>query len=991
MHNQNILAISKQKNWDLCSLSVLSVRDEDGALAVDGTVNESAASDAEVRALIRLCKSLRSEELYETFGKKAFRKQEKFWSEANDALKKHVKHVVDKRTVDAVRRVSQLNIPIFLRTVRRNMMPEEALQLSPHVAVPAMRFERTEQGIMYRLRLNIAGKTVVIRESHIEVLTNAPGMIVAKTDAKTGKMLYMLDEDFSATLLKPFMEKDELFIPSRMEKEYFQKFILKNARKAEIEAVGFDVVEKETKRSMLMCVEQTFNNKTAIILRYKYDGLTFDMSSKQKNSVTLEETGDTFCFVRISRDKTWEKKMRECLASLDEDWTRDGTGSVSETKFFDDKASAITWLSRHKEEIDGIGDVSIVQYSIRQHYIGSFSIQQQKTWVMDWLHLHIQILLDDGTRVPFLYFRQAILTGEEEVELPNGMMFIIPAEWFAQYGGMMMVAGSKGDVIVLHRSQLASLTLSIRDIENELTELNSVKEDTSCPSQLRETLRPYQNFGYHWLLRNFAAASGCCLADDMGLGKTVQTIALLLKYKEECKQDEASTSPKKPVRAKGRKDAQLQMMDLFPDFFAEEQPLPKEMGNGEKSLHHPFRTSIILCPASLVFNWRNELKRFAPQLSVCEYTGSLAQRTKKLKHLMTWDVVIVGYRTAVNDIDLLTAGEYGIAVFDESQTFKNRTSQVYKAMLRIKAIHRIALSGTPMENNLPELWSLMNILNPLLLGDFKTFQQNFITPIKESLADMRTKILQRTIAPFFLGRRKEDVLTDLPSRQDEIVLCQMDEEQECLYEEELSAARNVVLSSVFDLDEALRTGQCHTGQVNVLAAIGRLRQTANDPRLTGSDAPSTKTDTVMMHLEALHGTGHKVLLFSEYVSYLNIIASEMEQRDWQYSLLTGETQDREQVIRNFEETTDKQFFLISLKAGGVGLNLTCADYVFLLNPWWNLAAEEQAISRAHRIGQKRNVFVYRFITQGTIEEQILTLQDRKKNLVDAVLPFLARK
>ncbi|MBQ0020000.1 MAG: DEAD/DEAH box helicase [Bacteroidales bacterium] len=992
MQNQTILTISKQKNWDLCSPSVQSVRIEDDTLVIEGTVNEDATQEAEMRGLVRLCKSLRSEEIYNSFGKKAFRKQDKFWSNADDVLKKHVRHVADKRTVDAVRRASQQELPIFIDRQKWSVLAEDALSLSSHTAVPAMRFERTEQGIVYRLRLSIAGQSVIISKSHVEVLTNAPGLIVARIGNGSKAMLYALDEDFSAMLLKPFMEKDEVFIPSRMEKEYFQKFILKNARKAVIDAVGFDVVEKDARRTLLVCMEQTFTGKMAIILRYRYDNLTFDNDSKQKWSVTLEETDDSFRFVRISRDQAWEKEMRERIASMDGEWARTDDGAACSARFFDDKAKAIDWLGRYKKELDGMGDASIIQYSVRQHYIGGFSIRQQKTWVMDWLHLYIQIVLDDGTSIPFLYFRQAILAGEEDVQLPDGRWFMIPAEWFAEYGGMLMVAGSKGDTIVLHRSQLASLTPSIRDMENDLAAISDVKEDATCPSQLRAVLRPYQNFGFHWLLRNFAAASGCCLADDMGLGKTVQTIALLLKYKEECKpQEEVKANPKKTASVKGGKGAQLQMTDLFPDFFTEEQP-SSEPGqtDGGKHLQHPYRTSLIFCPPSLVFNWRNELKRFAPSLSVCEYTGSFQQRTKKLQHLMAWDVVIVGYRTAVNDIELLTACEYGIAVFDESQTFKNRTSQVYQAMLRIKAIHRIALSGTPMENNLPELWSLMNVLNPLLLGDFKTFQQNFVNPIKESLSDVRTRILQRTVAPYFLGRRKEDVLTDLPLRQDEIVLCQMDEEQAHLYEEELSAARNVVLSSVPDLDEALRTGHCQTGQVNVLAAIGRLRQTANDPRLIGATAPSTKTATIMMHLEALRGTEHKVLLFSEYVSYLNVIASEMEQRGWTYSLLTGETQNREQVITGFESSADKQFFLISLKAGGVGLNLTCADYVFLLNPWWNLAAEEQAISRAHRIGQQKNVFVYRFIAQGTIEEQILTLQDRKKNLVDAVLPFLAR-
>ncbi|MBQ0048634.1 MAG: DEAD/DEAH box helicase [Bacteroidales bacterium] len=984
MQERLILSVSRLKNWDLCTLTLLVVREEGGVIKVAGAADEEDANSLETKALLRICRSLSEEELFNTFGKKAFRKPEKFWKEADNAMKRYVRRVVDKRIMNGIRHAQALHLPIFLRTARREMTQDEALMMADEEAVPMMSFERTESGIIYRLRLSMKDKTVNIRQLKPEILTNTPGLIVTKREEGVGMMLHTLGEDFSALLLRPFIEKDEIFIPKRAEKEYFQKFILKNIRKTEIEAIGFDIVEKETNRGLLVCVEQTFTHKTAIILRFRYAHLTFGENSNQRCSVTLEEADDSFRFVRICRDSVWEQGMKERFCQLDDAWPKDDEGSVADTRFFDNNVDAIRWLCQHKADIDQLGQTTIWQSSIREYYIGTFRILQSKMWITDWLHLHIQIKFENGTTVPFLYFRHAILAGEEEVELPDGKIFIIPTEWFAEYGGMLMVAGSRGDAIVLHRTQLASLSPSISDMEDELALITNVQEEESCPKQLKTTLRPYQRFGFHWLLHNFAATCGCCLADDMGLGKTVQTIALLLKYKEE------SLNNKKVRTTAARKDQgrQLQIEDLFSDFFADNQ---QNSSPKKEELCHPYRTNIILCPSSLVFNWRNELKRFAPSLSVCEYTGTLANRMRKQECLMQWDVVIMGYRTAVNDIEWLSTGEFGIAVFDESQTFKNRSSQVYQAIQRIKAIQRIALSGTPMENNLPELWSLMNVLNPNLLGDFKTFQQNFINPIKESLEDMRTQILRRTIAPFFLGRRKEDVLTDLPSRQDEIVLCKMGEEQEYRYEKELSAARNTVLCSVPDLDEALSTGHCQSGQLNVLAAIGRLRQTASDPRLTGFDTPSAKTETVLMKLAALHGSGHKVLIFSEYVSYLELIASEMEQRKWGYSLLTGETQHRERIVNHFESSAEHQFFLISLKAGGVGLNLTSADYIFLLNPWWNLAVEEQAISRAYRIGQERKVFVYRFITQGTIEEQILALQDRKKNLVDAVLPFLANK
>lgn len=322
--------------------------------------------------------------------------------------------------------------------------------------------------------------------------------------------------------------------------------------------------------------------------------------------------------------------------------------------------------------------------------------------------------------------------------------------------------------------------------------------------------------------------------------------------------------------------------------------------------------------------------------------------------------------------------EYSMLVFDESQVFKNRNSQIYSAMLRLKSDHHLALSGTPMENSLPELWSLMNILNPLLLGDFKTFQKYFISPITDNLEDVRSQILRRTIAPYFLRRTKEQVLTDLPDRQDEIVYCEMSEEQQQMYNEELSKTRN------------LATDHSSGNELIMLSAINRLRQITCSPKLIkDKDAEDEgKLPTIFLQLEELRGTAHKVLLFSEYVSFLNLIAKEMEKRHWRYDILTGETRNREQIINHFSTSADTQFFLVSLKAGGVGLNLTCADYVFILDPWWNKSAEEQAISRAHRIGQKHSVFVYRFITKDTLEEKILQLQEYKTSLIETVMPFL---
>ena len=548
--------------------------------------------------------------------------------------------------------------------------------------------------------------------------------------------------------------------------------------------------------------------------------------------------------------------------------------------------------------------------------------------------------------------------------LPTGEILLIPNEWLKRYTDLMLIGLPKGQGYQRHRSQI-SLTPNPSPIGegSKYTQGQCQERSLSTPlapwrgaGGVAVTLRPYQQTGFQWLWQNLMAQTGCCLSDEMGLGKTLQTIALLLKYKEATKVTEPITKPLTGM--------------LFSD---EEMQGKSEEGtaSGER-LALPYHTSLVVAPASVVHNWHNELSRFAPSLSVMTYTGDTSKRKDKRIALMRWDVVLTTYRTLLNDIEQLSRSEFGIVVFDESQAFKTATSQIHHAVTRLQALHRMALSGTPVENNLQELWSLMNVLNPNLLGDERSFQNAFVNPIAVQMEESRRDLLRRLIAPYFLKRTKEEVLSDLPERQDEVVVCAMTDEQTSQYTEELSKARNEWLDT---------TASSQGRQIHILAALQRLRQIANG---------EGKMGVVFDYLENLRQTQHKVLIFSEYVTLLEHVGSEMTNRGWNYALLTGQTQDREQVIARFQNSADCQFFLISLKAGGVGLNLTAADYVFLLDPWWNRAAEEQAIARAHRIGQQRSVFVYRFVSAGTLEEQILTLQDRKQSLIDSVMPFICK-
>ncbi|MBR6196741.1 MAG: DEAD/DEAH box helicase [Bacteroidaceae bacterium] len=957
---QRIVLIQPLKYWEMNGATVYNVREEGSTLTLCGrpAVESLTEDEDKVRFLLRVCDSMDETSLYEGLGKRSFRKAETFWNEADITLKSHVQRVVAVRLADALDRARQLGIKVYYRGKRNDdIIADNYITDSDGVVRPILSFDKDGDNIIYTLKLMMNAKEVIPCSHAINIFANNPSLFTIDN------VLYRLPDGMSAKLLVPFLLKKCIIIPVKMQNEYIKKFILKNASKAEIRTSGLDVTDVDIEPSCVLSLSKTIGGKALIVLQYKYDNIIFTDDDKRQAAVMLREIGDVVRLIRTKRNFYYEESLRNCMLWIDNEWQMSKNFRPAAQRLFNTMNEAVMWISSHEKAIKKHRKYEVSLNTSKRYCIQSFNIRKSKTWLGDWLNIRIALILGDGTKIPFSFFRDAVIHGQDEVELPNGEVFCIPVEWYSTYGGLLMMASVNGDYLKIHRSQLSAVNHQLYNIEEDKDAVVSEVVDDVIPKELHATLRSYQEEGFKWLLKNLEAHTGCCLADDMGLGKTIQTITLLLKYKEICKNGGQGLVPQRKVDSSG-------MMDMFSDFFDDET---------SSSRNHDFKTSLIVCPSSLVFNWYNELKRFAPNLTVCRYTGTINERKKKLDALGAWDVVLTSYRTAANDIDELTSLSYGIVVFDESQVFKNRSSQVYAAMLRLKADYRMALSGTPMENSLPELWSLMNVLNPLLLGDYKTFQHNFTTPINENLEDVRTKILRDTIAPYFLRRTKEQVLTDLPERQDELIYCEMTDEQRHIYDEELSMARNLVAAGTTD-------------DFSVLAAIGRMRQAANHPQLigrAGADiALSGKTATVFEHLESLRGTKHKVLLFSEYVSFLNLIADEMNRRGWAYEMLTGETQNRERVIKHFSSDDDCQFFLVSLKAGGVGLNLTCADYVFILNPWWNKAAEEQAISRAHRMGQQRSVFVYRFVTEATLEEKIIELQEYKQTMIEAVMPFL---
>lgn len=401
--------------------------------------------------------------------------------------------------------------------------------------------------------------------------------------------------------------------------------------------------------------------------------------------------------------------------------------------------------------------------------------------------------------------------------------------------------------------------------------------------------------------------------------------------------------------------------------------------------------SLLVLPTSLVFNWLNEAQKFTPDLRILAYTGTY--RDKNPDRFADYDVVLTSYGIVRLDTALLASYKFDYVILDESQAIKNPSSTTSQAVRQLRSKHRLILTGTPVENSTMDLWSQMSFINPGLLGTQAFFRKEFLKPIEKHQDEGRTRRLHALIKPFILRRHKAQVAKELPDKTEHLSYCPMTEEQAHAYEETKSFYRNKILRN---LDEH---GPMST-QLLLLQGLTRLRQMANHPRLADDTYAheSGKLREVLRMIRNVVSEGHKVLVFSQFVQHLALVRAALDERQLAYAYLDGATRDRPAEVARFQETDDLKIFLISLKAGGVGLNLTAADYVFLLDPWWNPAVEAQAVDRAHRIGQQRPVFTYKFITQGTVEEKILALQRRKLALVseliatdEAVIKHLTRE
>ena len=558
---------------------------------------------------------------------------------------------------------------------------------------------------------------------------------------------------------------------------------------------------------------------------------------------------------------------------------------------------------------------------------------------MDWLNVKLGFA-SDGVAVDPAELRRCLQEGKKYVRLDDGSFAPFdPAKVRAMLDReveIIAAAGRDGKLPLSHAGRIqellgqiddASITAKARKLFEQLAGIEAI-EKTPKPRTLKAKLRPYQEEGLSWLKFIHNLRSGGVLADDMGLGKTVEAIAVLLAV---------------------------------------------------KTAGEPFKC-LIVAPTSVVPNWQRELERFAPSLKVALWHG--AERREQEEALEKAEVIITSYALLRRDIEFLERLELDYAILDEAQNIKNPASATAQAAKRLKAGRRLALTGTPIENRLSEIWSIFDFVSPGLLGPLDRFEQRFSRHIEAGDQKLASR-LRATIHPFILRRTKLEVAKDLPEKLELDRLCELTGEQRAVY---LQVAREVRAQV---LGEVERVGLAKS-QLQILAGLTRLRQAACDPRLLGLPRPfgdddSGKLVALRELLSSAVDGGHKVLVFSQFVTMLKIIERAVREDGLKHEYLDGSTKDRPERIEHFQEDPNVNLFLISLKAGGTGLNLTAADTVVHFDPWWNPAVEDQATDRAHRIGQTRVVTAYRLVAAGTIEEKILVLKAKKRQLVSSVL------
>ncbi|WP_235884480.1 DEAD/DEAH box helicase [Pedobacter hiemivivus] len=728
-----------------------------------------------------------------------------------------------------------------------------------------------------------------------------------------------------------FDEFYETILSKLEEKVKINYSYLKPATKTQIEEKGYDL---ENEQLIYLSESEDFVLITPVM---RYSNTEIPVLSR-KQIIGKDKYGNTF---KLRRDEEQELQFVSNIAKqhpffeeqLDEEMKMD-CFYMHRKHFLD-----IGWFLDAFEAWRSKGITIMGFNKLNNNNLSQFKadISIKVISGIDWFETVAKVEYN-GEAISLKHLHKSIRNKSKFIKLDDGTMGILPDEWVEKFTSYFSAGEVVDDTIHTHKinynmiAELYEEQLFDEAVKDQLAmyrgKLSGPESiiPVKIPDTLNAELRGYQHDGVNWLNFLDDFNFGACLADDMGLGKTIQIIAFILTQRE-------------------------------------------------KSAHN---TNLVVVPASLIFNWQAEVAKFAPSIKIRTIYG--ADRLKNSHEFDQYELILTSYGTLLADINFLKAYRFNYVFLDESQTIKNPDSQRYKAVRLLQSRNKVALTGTPIENNTFDLYGQMSFACPGLLGSKQQFKELYSVPIDQFKETKRAKELQQRISPFILRRTKEQVAKELPDKTEMVIYCEMGTEQRTVYE--------AAVQDIKDYIEGVAEDELQKSSMHILQGITRLRQICNSAELLKDDKfygnASSKMETLLEQIEN-KSPNHKILVFSQFVGMLDLIRKELYERGIAHEYLTGQTRNRAGAVASFQDNPEVRVFLISLKAGGVGLNLTKADYVYIVDPWWNPAVENQAIDRTYRIGQEKNVVAVRLICPDTIEDKILKLQNTKKDLVDDLI------
>lgn len=837
--------------------------------------------------------------------------------------------------------LANFNAPLFTGP------PTQPLQKTLSIYKEDAKFElemtsEHASGVVLQTTLRANGVSIPIQRGNIQIITLSPTWLL------TDRALLKLSATIPSELANIFLTTTHLEIPKRSENEFLEKYLISLANLVPIKGtqIQWEEVTAEPVKRLYLSEKE---NELLVQLKFGYGDYEVAYQ-KPAPAISVQrksdpEPGNSWTLLRIHRDPIREDAIYSSVSSMRSGLKYGGDPSYpADTFLLRSKVSPLDFLLRKipllvQDGFEIYGEETLKSARVNRNRP---TISLNVTSGIDWFDVMAVIRFGD-VEASLQEVRRALRKKERFIKLADGTIGEIPEEWLQKYRHLFGLGEQTDKGVRLSEHHLTLLDQLLEEADRaaaddqyrqrlqRLTQFNGITTQ-SLPENFTGELRPYQKAGFDWLHFLHDYKFGGCLADDMGLGKTVQVLALLQSLRE----------------------------------------------------NHPIqKADLIVVPRSLLINWEREAARFTPHLRVHHHFGM--GREKETPNFDEYDIVLTTYGTLLRDVQTLRTYKFHYVVLDESQAVKNPAAQTSKAVRLLNSEHRLVMTGTPVENNTFELWSQFAFLNPGLLGNLEYFKEEFASPIERKKDDGTANFLRKMVFPFILRRTKDQVAPELPPRTERILYADMEPAQRKLYNKTRDYYRALLVGLIEE--EGMDVGINANTRMKVLEGLLRLRQISNHPKLVETDfrGESAKMELLIEHLETLEAEGHKALIFSQFVEMLKLVRAELDKRKIKYCYLDGRTHKRQEEVDEFQNDPHIPFFLISLKAGGVGLNLTAADYVIHIDPWWNPAVEMQATDRTHRIGQDKPVFVYKLIARDTVEEKILQLQDQKRALVEQLI------